>query len=503
MRVIKRRAGAATVSVLALAAISSAIAPTVAQAAPGPRFGDNFRLISADTPGRGPDTPGLAADPSDPNHIVEVDSNPVTLECDFHASFDGGRTWSGGHLRVRNSGEDPPLPTSPCDQNYDSGGYHHFDTGVVFGSGQNVYATVSSHRGPFNRPENGLTGDGGDGDDAIVARSTDGGRTFQPAVVAIPGGGPVLPNQRGLAGRGMRPQLAVQRGAGSGGQDRLYVASWNCFIKIRASQTARGGCSGGGGDRRIFVARSDDGGANWNAPALASAANVRSGGAEAEAASPDEQAREPSQPVVGPDGAVYVAYNSRDITDGTTCPVNPFITTPAPGGFSRTKAQCTVVARSTNQGQSWQQFSTNVPLPGNLPSSHPRLAIDPSRGGAQGTLYIGYQRAAGSDPADILLQSSTDGAQTWSNPVKVNDDTGTASQTNAWPSVGSGGRVDVTWADRRHPYPGSNMLDVYFASSANGGASFGPNRRVTDRSINTGVGRFGDYGSYTWYGPNT
>lgn len=81
--------------------------------------------------------------------------------------------------------------------------------------------------------------------------------------------------------------------------------------------SGRGGCSGGGGDRRIFMMRSDNAGTSWNAPVLASAAGVRSGTAAAEAGSPAEQAVEPSRPVVGLDGAVYVAYKNRDITDGT------------------------------------------------------------------------------------------------------------------------------------------------------------------------------------------
>ena len=149
--------------------------------------------------------------PANPDHIVEADANPVNLECDYHVSFDGGRTWTGGHLTIADNGEIPPFPSPACSQNFDSGGYAHFNTGIVFGSGQNVYITFSAHRGPFNRPECGT--DGGDGDDAVVARSTDGGRTFAPAVRAISGGGPVAASPY-LAGRAMRPQLAVQRGAG-------------------------------------------------------------------------------------------------------------------------------------------------------------------------------------------------------------------------------------------------------------------------------------------------
>ncbi len=485
MRVAKGSARAAGVGALALAASALAIVPggVDAQAPAGPRFGENYRLSSTDTPGRGRDVPGLTVDPANPNHIVEVDSDPVNLECDYHVSFDGGRTWSGGHLRARIGGESPPFPTPACSQNFDSGGYHHFNTGVVYGTGQNVYVTFSAKRGPFNRPESNI--ENGPGDDVMLARSTDGGRTFQPAIPAISSTASPQPFR-------IRPQLAVQRGGGTGGQDRLYLSAWECFIKTRANGQ-RGGCAGGGGDRRMFVARSDDGGATWTAPVLASAANVRSGADVANAASPDEQVREPAQPVIGPDGAVYIGYRNRDLTSGTTCPLNP---------TGNIQANCIVVARSTDLGQTWQQFSTGVPISGG--SGHPRLAVDPATPNGVGTLYIAYQGPSGADQ-DISLQRSTNRGQTWSSPVKVNDDPPAApavNQTNAWPSVGPGGRVDVTWADRRHQYPGGGrLLDIYYARSSNGGATFSANRRLTDRTINTAVGRFGDYGSYTWYGP--
>jgi putative cell wall-binding protein len=513
-----RKAGLTLASASALAALCWCVGVPSAQAAPGPRFGENA-LVPFQTVGRARDVPGLAVDPANPNHIVEAEADPINLQCDYKVSFDGGRTWAGGHLTVRNLGEIPPFPNPPCDQNFDSGGYAHFNTGIVFGSGQNVYVTFSVHRGAFNRPESNQ--DGGLGDDAVVARSTDGGRTFAPAVLAVPGGGPVAANP-GLAGFGMRPQIAVQRGAGAGGQDRLYVASWNCFIKVRPSQTSRGGCSGGGGDRRIFVTRSNDGGTTWGTPTLASRANVRAGGAAAEAASPDEQAREPSQPVVGPDGTVYVAYRNRDITNGTTCPTNPDAPalTPAPTvppappvvSFPSDSQGCVVVARSPD-GTTWAQQSTGQPIvPGTL--TNPRLAIDPSTPAGIGTLYVVYQRRVGTDPSDITFQRSTDRGLTWSPPLRVNNDpAGTAiglvqfNQTNPNVSVGPGGRVDVIWGDKRHTYPGAgNYGDTYIASSTDGGATFGPNRRITDRTTNFDVGRAGDTGSTlsttgSWYGP--
>jgi putative cell wall-binding protein len=518
MRDLRSKVAATTVSALMIV-VGSSVMASGASAASGPRFGANYKL-SSNTTGRGVDVPGLAVDPTNQNHIVEANIDPINLQCEFHVSFDGGKTWAGGNLTLPAPTASIAYPSPACNQNFDSGGYAHFNTGIVFGSGQNVYVTFSIHQGPFNRPESGPAADGGNGDDAVVAHSTDGGQSYQPAVIAVPGGGPTSANP-GLAGIGMRPQIAVQPGAGTGGQDRLYVASWNCYIRIRQPPNAqsRGGCSGGGGDRRIVVTRSDDGGQTWSAPVVASATGVRTGalppspsGSAGEAGSFDEQAVEPSQPVVGPDGAIYVAYKNRDITDATTpdCPLNP--NRPATTNtFPSNHAYCVVVAKSTNGGLTWTQANASGPV-SSATLINPRLAIDPV--GATGKLYVVYQKAvvappaAPTDPSDIFMDSSTDGGTTWSSPVRVNDDPAGAVQTNPWVSVGPAGVVDVAWWDQRNTYPGNATVagNVYFAQSTDGGATFAANRRITDRSIDEAVGLYGYLGNdmttgFDWYGP--
>src|SRR4051794_7652111 len=161
-----RRTVLALVGVSALTIVAGAIAIPAAQAAPGPRFGENV-LLPPHSAGRARDVPGLAVDPANADHIVEAEIDPGNLQCDYNVSFDGGKTWAGGHLTAADPGVNPAFPTPACDQNFDSGGYAHFNTGVVFGSGNNVYVTFSVHRGAFNRPESDL--DGGNGDDSVVA----------------------------------------------------------------------------------------------------------------------------------------------------------------------------------------------------------------------------------------------------------------------------------------------------------------------------------------------
>ena len=469
MHGVLRNAWLMLLSVSAVAA-SGCVLVAPAGAAPGQRFGENQLLPPLST-ARGRDVPGLAVDPADPNHIVEAEIDPVNLECSYNVSFDGGRTWTGGRLRNRDTGEIPAFPTRACEQNFDSGGYAHFNTGIVFGSGQNVYITFSVHRGD-------ASGNEGEGDDSMVARSTDGGRTFEPAVRAIAGGPQGQPFT-------IRPQIAVQRGAASGGRDRLYVNAWELTLMPNNS-----------GRRRMLVSRSDDGGATWSEAVVASAQNVRSAAEAVSTGTEDEIVRELSQPVVGPDGAVYAAYRSVDRVAGITCPPNPA------ANPVNLRTNCIVVAKSTDLGRTWTQRSTNVPLSGT--TGQPRLAIDTATPAGVGTLYVTYFNPGAVGDPDIQLQRSTDGGQTWSPAVRVNDDSSGLVQAFPQVAVGPGGRVSVTWFDRRHEYPGPRGFrigDIYSASSTDGGASFAPNRRVTDRSINRDTGIDGPLGSYSFYGP--
>jgi len=418
------------------------------------RVGSNVRLGSAgaalskpDTnPLRGRDIPAFAVDPADSRHIVLVSEELIGGQCDYHVTFDGGKTWIGDHLRVPSDFAQPPCDT------LDSGDYAHFNKSVVFGSGQNVYTTFTSHRGPKQRPSRSIVQ--GEGDSVMVAKSTDGGRSFGTAVVAIQGS----PDSQPFLSR---PGVAVQaRPEG----DRLYVIGWSVVI-------TSGAASGGGGARDLVTSRSDDAGATWSAPVQANA--------------PGELIREATAPVVGPDGTVYVAWRNRDAA-------------PAPNNI--------ILGRSTDNGATWvRTVGGNAAATGTGNNGgFPRLAIDPK----SGTVYVVYEWNTAGD-VDIYLQRSTDKGVSLSAPVRVNDDpvgNGVA-QVTPQVSVAPNGRVDIMWLDRRNAYPTPAPLqatlegDIYYASSADAGQAFSVNRRITDRSINFDVGLDRRIGSYILYGP--
>src|SRR5919202_1418944 len=287
------------------------------------------------------------------------------------------------------------LVSPPC-QGLDSSGYPHVNQSIAFGSNNQVYTTFDSTTGPrevFTNATNGL----GQGDSTLVAKSSDGGKSFGVATVVIaapPGPQPYY----------VRPTVGVQVRPGG---DRVVVAAWGELV-------TSGGPADGAGDRRLVTAVSNDGAATWSAPVDASA--------------PGEQVREPSPAVFGTDGTIYLAWRNRD----------------------------------------------------NPPS-----------------------------PSNEVVAKSTDGAATWSTPLRVNDDpTGNKVRQHVPRiAVAPNGRIDVVWLDHRNSYPtpvvpaAAGGGDVYYASSADGGKTFTPNRRITDRTINLGMGLIPKLGSYAWYGP--
>ena len=424
---------------------------------PTGRVSENTRFQSENRdPVRGRDIPGFAVNPADPRHVVMIDEDFIAGQCDFHTSFDGGRTWaSEGHLTVPSDFADPPCVT------YDSGGYAHFNKSVVWGTGQNVYTTFASHRGPKQRPETGTAA--GEGDSVLVNRSTDGGRTWERAVVAIQGARDSRPFI-------IRPGIAVQpRPQG----DKLYVVGWYVVNPLNM------GAQGGAGDRRAVVASSEDGGRTWSAPV--------------EAQAPDEKVREITPPVVGKDGSVYIAWRNRDDPAAAPHPI--------------------VVAKSSDGGVTWTRTPINdaTPAPAGIPAptgnaGFPKMAADP----ATGNLYVAYIGFDFGD-LDLIVQRSTDNGATWSRPLRVNDDPRGNGVRQLAPdiSVAPNGRVDVVWFDTRTNLPSpiiprpAGTGDIYYASSSDGGATFSGNRRISDRSINLDDGTLGRNGTYTWWGPDS
>src|SRR4051812_17171417 len=84
--------------------------------------------------------------------------------------------------------------------------------------------------------------------------------------------------------------------------------------------------------------------------------------------------------------------------------------------------------------------------------------------------------------SDIVMFKSTDGGNTYSAPVRVNQDakTSTADQFQPWLAITPRGQLDVMYFDRRRD-PSNFFIDTYLSRSNNGGKTF-TDTRVSQRS---------------------
>lgn len=194
--------------------------------------------------------------------------------------------------------------------------------------------------------------------------------------------------------------------------------------------------------------------------------------------------------VVSPNGTIYSTWAS-------TIPNSPF--TEKFIGFSR----------STNGGANWSANETAIPCNGIRTTqlspwtiranSFPTIDVDKTGGPRNGWIYIAVTdkniSPAGSDP-DIVLHSSTDGGNSWSAGVRVNNDPINNGRNQFFPylRVDEGGGVNIIYYDNRNSV---DSVDVYLSRSDNGGVSFTDYRLTNTRfkpvSVSgTGGGNMGD-----------
>ncbi len=187
-------------------------------------------------------------------------------------------------------------------------------------------------------------------------------------------------------------------------------------------------------------------------------------------------------PAVGPSGEIYVAWAG-------------------PAGL--------VFDRSLDQGETWLDddiFISDIgggwdyDIPGIMRANGlPVTICDTSGGPFHGTVYVNWSdQRNGSGDTDVWLVRSTDGGDTWSDPVRVNDDPPGRHQFFTWMTIDqTNGYLYFVFYDRRNYSAQSTSTDVYMARSTDGGQTF-TNFIVSEEpfSPNSGV-FFGDYTNVT------
>jgi thrombospondin type 3 repeat protein len=222
------------------------------------------------------------------------------------------------------------------------------------------------------------------------------------------------------------PKMTIDPASGA-----LYVV-WTDFDARRGPNAVR-----------VFFSASTDHGATFTAPQQISNPNSFGGFQTAG---------------VGTEGEIYVTWSSNGATERIW------------------------LTRSLDGGTTWSKNDvrvTDVPYGGGNALIWPTIAVDRSGGPHHGRIYVAWSRYAdGLGFAELAW--SDDRGDHWSQPTRVDPFERPGDTHNlAWVVVDDHGRVYVTYQLWR-PDPAGMLRGEYLAASTDGGATFGPNIRISD-----------------------
>ena len=249
----------------------------------------------------------------------------------------------------------------------------------------------------------------------------------------------------------------------------IYV-TWTQFDKYRDDNPAPTDSS------NIMFSASMDGGETWSP---AKRINKFSGDCE-----DGDNTVEGAVPAVGPKGEIYLCWAG-------------------PKGV--------VFNRSLDKGKIWLEkeiFITDIPggwdidIPGIYRcNGMPVTACDLSNGPDQGAIYVNWaDQRNGVDNTDVWVSKSNDQGNTWTKPIKVNNDRKKRHQFFTWMTIDqSNGWLYFVFYDRRKYSAKSLKTDVYLAVSKDGAKTF-KNIKISEKPfIPDKTVFFGDYNNISVY----
>lgn len=384
-------------------------------------------------PVRAHSSPRLVRNPENGELVIVEADERGDLKCKVHISVDDGRSWfPGGDLMTK--------PDPVCVPGSEYGPV----ASPAYGADGVLYIAYVGGpdlaQGRDDTPRS-----------LYLARSTDGGRTFTKSVVFD---APEGNNDRGL---NKGPTLAVD----PTDSDKVYVG-WRQGVFRGAKEKLKSN-----------VAASSDGGKTFGEPVDLT----------------DDRGGDYPVITVDGDGVVHAVYWTREYPPGNN-----------PNGQDGPVRPIQYV-RSTDQGKT---FSPGRDIdPGSQIAPRPGVLVADPNSKAVYLAWHGHQEQMNAgDNFDgdyqTFFRASLDGGNTWTDRKVLNDDKGPAPVAQFYPniSVAPNGRVDVAWYDGRlspaEPATGnddeSGFQDVFYTSSSDKGQTFGPNIRITDRSIDRSIG---------------
>lgn len=136
---------------------------------------------------------------------------------------------------------------------------------------------------------------------------------------------------------------------------------------------------------------------------------------------------------------------------------------------------------------------------------YPFISADNSYGPFRGRFYVVYASNApagdGNKP-DIFCRYSTDQGATWSSETRINDDANPETHNQWMPAPWCDketGRLYVHWMDTRD-CPTSDSALIYASYSTTGGASFAPNKQISNKKMRINCTTCGGGGTPAYLG---
>lgn len=402
----------------------------------------------------------MLADPGNPKVIVAAVADLRTRVCQLLRSTDAGRTWRFSKA----------LPAPPSYPSCTSNSTGNAEASIAWGRGGTLYYASQAYGQGEGVREGKVS--------IMVARSTDLGDSWKSTLVEDNRGKTgVAPTDSGVTG------LAVDT---SGARDVIYVGFSRSYPTAPDGSPLK--------DPIVLISTSSDGGATFSKPV-----NIN-------------DSAKVTQTIGGKSysllmrtsfGAPFITARNGVllVVAGSVTPSNDLPPSPTPSGTGLSPGSFyavplpQLIARSTDQGRTWSVATLGPPIYAGT-GNQTGLGWT-AKGGANGTFVAAYaatpETSTTTGVADLVVQRSTDGGQTWSDPVAVNDDSPDQQFTNFYPQVGVApdGRVDVVWQDNRNQ--SDYRFNVRYTYSTDGGATWAPNVQINDQPVDFNLGTAFNY----------